>query len=80
LLLVEVADTSDLYDRGTKVPMYARAGISEVWLVRLAQNTVEVYTAPVNGRYQTVRTFAPGEILTPQSLAAISVRAEELFR
>src|SRR2546426_2118990 len=35
LLMVEVADTSATSDRAVKVPLYARAGIEEVWLIDL---------------------------------------------
>src|SRR5437870_5978990 len=31
LMIIEVADSSDLYDREVKVPLYARAGIPETW-------------------------------------------------
>jgi len=37
LLLVEVADLSIKYDREVKIPLYAAAGIPEVWLVDLNQ-------------------------------------------
>ena len=33
LLVIEVADTSLLYDRHEKMPRYAQAGIPEAWLV-----------------------------------------------
>jgi Uma2 family endonuclease len=36
LLLVEVVDTTLRYDRRVKLPLYARSGIPEVWLVILA--------------------------------------------
>ncbi|GIX47745.1 MAG: hypothetical protein KatS3mg131_1956 [Candidatus Tectimicrobiota bacterium] len=36
LLVVEVAETSAEYDREVKVPLYARFGVPEVWLVDLA--------------------------------------------
>src|ERR671938_544657 len=35
LLIVEVADTSADYDRIIKLPLYAKAGIPEAWLVDL---------------------------------------------
>src|SRR6266567_1143689 len=35
LLLIEVSDSSRLYDRDRKVPRYAKAGVPEVWLVDL---------------------------------------------
>jgi Uma2 family endonuclease len=53
LLVVEVADTSIALDAGTKVPMYARAGIAEAWLIDLNTDTVTVFTDPKRGRYQT---------------------------
>jgi Uma2 family endonuclease len=37
LLLVEVVDTSLRYERDVKVPLYARAGIPEVWLLILGR-------------------------------------------
>jgi len=43
LLVVEVADTAVEYDRRIKFSYYARAGISEAWLVDLSGGAVEVY-------------------------------------
>src|SRR5207247_3212709 len=43
LLIVEVADTSLRYDRHTKLPGYARAGVPEAWLVDLTADRVERY-------------------------------------
>ncbi len=38
-------------DRGDKLEAYARAGISEVWIVNLADERVEIYSEPLSGRY-----------------------------
>lgn len=35
LLLIEVADSSARYDREVKLPLYARHGVAQVWLVDL---------------------------------------------
>src|SRR5437868_12357745 len=35
LLIIEVAESSLEYDRSIKLPLYARSGIVEVWLVNL---------------------------------------------
>jgi Uma2 family endonuclease len=43
LLLVEVADTSLAYDRDVKAPLYAQAGIPEVWIVDLNKRELAVY-------------------------------------
>jgi Uma2 family endonuclease len=61
LLLVEVADTSLLYDRRQKVPLYARAGIAEVWLVSLPDQTLTVYRDPAPTGYQSVHELRRGD-------------------
>src|SRR5262247_3069789 len=40
LLLIEVMDTSAESDRGVKLPLYARAGIPEAWLLDLTTSRV----------------------------------------
>ena len=37
LLVVEIADTTLAFDTGTKIPLYARAGIAEAWVVDLQE-------------------------------------------
>ena len=46
LLLVEVFDTTLRYDREVKVPLYASAGIPEVWLIDIGGNQLEVFRKP----------------------------------
>jgi Uma2 family endonuclease len=65
LLLVEVADSSIAFDRRVKLPLYARSGIPEVWLVDLTKNTVGVYRDPGPKGYQTVRTLRRGDKVAP---------------
>jgi Uma2 family endonuclease len=45
-LVVEIADSSLIHDRGTKGRIYARAGIVEYWIINLVDRQVEVYTVP----------------------------------
>jgi len=58
LLLVEVMDTSQDYDRGRKLRSYADDGIQEVWLVDLSAEVVEVYRRPAGGTYRAVSRVA----------------------
>lgn len=53
-LVIEVSDTTLGFDRTVKLPMYAQAGIAEVWIVNLIDNAIELYREPVAGKY-TVR-------------------------
>ncbi len=65
LLLVEVSDTSAEYDREVKLPLYARHGIAEVWLVGLQTGEVEVYRAPTAQGYQEVSRAGRGQRISP---------------
>ncbi len=79
LLVVEVAETSGLKDRLIKQPAYAKAGISEYWIVDIPQDLIEVCTQPVNGVYQTTRQVRRGETLAPQALPHVALKAAELL-
>jgi Uma2 family endonuclease len=74
-LVVEVAETSLSYDRDVKLPLYARAGVPEVWVVDLAAGAIEVYASPgvaslgVGGRYATTRIFGREEELRSFTVA-----------
>lgn len=48
-LIVEVADSSLEYDRNSKRPHYAVAGIPEYWIVNFNARQLEAYRDPVAG-------------------------------
>ncbi len=52
LLLVEVADSSLVYDSRDKRDAYARAGIAEYWLLNLTQNQLHVFREPGPAGYR----------------------------
>jgi len=55
-LVVEVANSSLNYDR-EKLSMYAKAKITEVWIINLISMEVEVYTNPVDLKYETFTLY-----------------------
>ncbi|MBI3330055.1 MAG: Uma2 family endonuclease, partial [Nitrospinae bacterium] len=64
-LVVEVMESSADYDREVKVPLYARFGISETWLLDREQGLIEVYREPGPEGYREVHTIRRGERLSP---------------
>jgi Uma2 family endonuclease len=54
LLAVEVADSSLRYDRDTKVTLYARHGIPEVWLVDVHAKQLTRYRSPMEANYTRI--------------------------
>ena len=61
LLIIEVADSSVLFDRNVKSQMYARAGVPEYWVVDLPRNSVAVFTTPQGGEYTQQHEYRRGE-------------------
>ncbi|HST20145.1 MAG TPA: Uma2 family endonuclease [Blastocatellia bacterium] len=71
LLVIEVAETSVEYDRSVKMPLYARAGIPEAWLVNLPKDIIEIYTQPKNGKYQKVQRLKRGKSLVSPTVTGL---------
>ena len=65
LLLIEVAATSYDFDRDLKLPLYAEAGIREVWLIALDHRVVEVHREPGEGSYRQTERLQAGDTVTP---------------
>jgi len=79
LLVIEVADTSLAYDRDIKIPLYARAGIPEAWLVDLAADRIEVYRDPAEGKYASARSVSRGDTITLLQFPNVTVSADDVL-
>lgn len=79
LLILEVGNSSIQHDRMTKIPLYGRAGIPEVWLVDLGRDLIEIYTDPMGGRYQDFREAKRGETLTLSALPDVVINVEDVL-
>ena len=79
LLLIEVADTTLSYDRNIKVPLYARHGIPEVWLVDLNARSLEVHRQPTEEGYRELLRPEDSESLTLSRLPDVSIAIIDLW-
>lgn len=79
-LLVEISDTSLTTDREEKLPAYGRAGIAEVWIVNLADLTVEVYREPHFTGYGSKTILRAGGVAKPQAFPDVAVDVAELLK
>ena len=77
-LVVEVSVSSLLVDR-EMASFYAEADVAEYWIVNAAERCIELYRAPINGRYQSQQRVVEGEILECAALSAVRVNVAELF-
>jgi Uma2 family endonuclease len=79
LLLVEVADSSIGYDRAYKIPLYAKAGVAEVWLVDVQARTVTIYNQPDPGGYRITTQAQANQALMSQSIPTIAVNVSDII-
>jgi hypothetical protein len=79
LLLIEVADSSLEFDLGAKLELYARAGISEFWVVDLTSNRVLVHRNPGKGTYGSVSRIGRSGILEIEALPGVTIATAQIF-
>ncbi len=72
LLVIEVSDSTLLYDRTVKAGLYAAGGIAEYVIVNVAERQLEVHRSPVadatrrfGHRYDAITLLKPGDTFTP---------------
>ncbi len=78
-LVIEVADTTVETDRSYKMPLYARAGIPEAWLVNLPEERIELFAEPAGGVYQINRIFSRGEEVQSPGVADLRVGVSDVL-
>ena len=79
LLLIEVAETSLRFDRKVKVPIYARSGIREVWIVDLNTDVIHIFRNLSEGGYSEITTKSRGESISLEAFPDFSIRVDELL-
>jgi Uma2 family endonuclease len=79
LLLIEVADSSLAFDRGAKLELYARAGISEYWIVDLTSNRVLTHREPQDGGYASVAVLDMSGTLQIAALPGVTIPVAQIF-
>lgn len=69
LLVIEVSDTTLEYDRQIKLPLYARAGVPEVWLINLTDERIEIYAGPSGEGYRITDSATRGDEAQAHTIA-----------
>lgn len=78
-LIMEVADTTLRYDRRTKGPLYARAGIPEYWLHDVNAATLTVFRDPSPDGYRSEQTLRRGDRIAPLAFPDREIAVSELL-
>lgn len=79
LLIIEVADSSIRYDREIKLPLYARHGIPEVWLIDIETRRLETFRQPAEQGYRETAAAADLSRMTVLELPDAALDLSDLF-
>lgn len=79
LLVIEVSDTTLEYDRQIKLPLYAHAGIPEVWLVNLPAEQLDTYAQPAGDTYQLTNHIGRGAGVQAHRIADLRISVADVL-
>ena len=79
LLAIEVSHGSLARDRLVKAPLYARAGVPELWLVRIADRRIEVLRDPSPDGYRSSVMISEAGRAAVAMLDGVSIAVRDLF-
>lgn len=78
-LVAEVSDSSLRYDHEVKLPLYAEAGVFEVWVLNLVDNVLEVYRDPGPKGYRSLQRLSPGDNVSPMAFPDLTLPVAALL-
>lgn len=81
---MEVADSSLAYDQDVKIPLYAKAGITNYWIFNLFDNYLECYSEPYQdsqGKYGYLnkRIFLSDQVINFPCFPDLSLDLAKVF-
>ena len=79
MLIVEVSHSTVEYDRDVKAPLYAAAGIPELWLVNLDEDFIDGLSDPDGAGYRAARRYVRGERIAPSLLPDAALEVSEIL-
>ncbi len=79
LLLVEVSDTTLVFDSKTKAALYARAGVEDYWVIDLNERRVLVHRQPGPHGYGEVIAYLADEQVASLSRPQATIPVSELL-
>lgn len=79
ILVIEVSDTTLAYDQRVKLPLYAREGVPEVWIVDLRGERLLVNRDPSPDGYSTTLILGRGDRISPAALTDLELAVDDIL-
>jgi len=80
LLAVEIAVSSQVRDFDVKKPLYASAGVRELWILDLDARRAHVFRDPDGSDYRLHQQFAADEPVSALEFPQVAIRLRDLLR
>ena len=77
-LVLEISDSSLRYDRDIKLPVYAVAGVAEVWIAELSNRMLHVYREPSKRSYNVALHLRADDVVSPLAFPEILLAVSDL--
>ena len=78
LLLVEVAESSLIYDTKIKLPMYASHGVPEYWIINAVTLETTICRQPSGQNYAVATEFSADDRLVPSLVPELAITLKTL--
>jgi Uma2 family endonuclease len=79
LLLIEVSDTTARYDREIKLPLYAEAGVPEVWIVDIDAQLLRCHRRPAGLEYTEMQALPAPSLIAVPGVEGAKLELGDLF-
>ena len=79
LLVIEVSDTTLRFDHEIKMPLYARHGVPEAWILEIRAGQLHRFRSPAGGQYGDVALIREPGLVPITALPGIDVDLSGLF-
>lgn len=78
-LVLEIADSSLVYDRDEKGPLFAQNGVVQYCLLNLQSRELEDYRDPSSNGYRSKQTYTEDQSFTLVAFPKISIKVKDLL-
>jgi hypothetical protein len=78
LLVVEVAETSLIYDTKIKLPMYASHGVPEYWIINAVTLETTIHRQPLEQTYAVAEEFSVDDRVVPLLVPELAISLKTL--
>jgi Uma2 family endonuclease len=79
-LIIEVAESSLVKDRGRKLRLYASGGVPEYWVVNLVERCIEVYRDGEGQSYARLERYERGQSIRLLAFSEVSIAVSDVLK